>query len=119
MALKLRCCVNLARPVWSRQFCQISSQVVGNAEINANGANAVVFGGFGFGKRQMAKHEALYTEHGFSITPVLASPFDLSSPAASAAKGRELAKAVMKQDKNVVIHTISGSFWTVNVFQCV
>jgi hypothetical protein len=80
--------------------------------IDATGADAVVFGGFGFGRRQMEKHEALYQEHGFSVTPVLASPFELSSPGFCSKRGKELAEKLMMQDKDIVCHAISGSVWT-------
>jgi hypothetical protein len=90
----------------SRGFCQYTEP------IDATGADVVVFGGFGFGKRQMAKHEALYTEHGFSVTPVMSSPFDLSSPKAASAMGKELATQLMEQDKDIACHAISGSVWT-------
>lgn len=48
----------IVRPVWSRTLTSSSTQ------LDASGADVVVFGGFGFGRRQMKKHEELYTEHG-------------------------------------------------------
>jgi hypothetical protein len=73
---------------------------------------AVVFGGFGFEKRQMAKHEALYTAHNFGIRPVLSSISQLTSPAEAESRGKELAQELMKLDQDLVVHGISGSIWT-------
>ena len=44
----------------SRKFLRHAS-----TEINGDGKTAVLFGGFGFTERAMAKHAALYSEHGF------------------------------------------------------
>jgi len=85
---------------------------VAATQIDAQGANAVVFGGFGFGNRQMKKHEALYTEHGFSTTPVLSTVTQLSSPYHGDRRGKQLAEKLMEKDEELVLHAISGSVWT-------
>lgn len=83
-----------------------------STQLDATGVNAVVFGGFGFGPRQMAKHEALYKVHGFGTTPVLSTVFELSSPSDANRRGKFLAEQVQEEDQDVVVHAISGSFWT-------
>lgn len=42
----------------------------------------------------------------------MSSPFDLSSPKAASAKGKQLAAQLMEQDKDIACHAISGSVWT-------
>ena len=80
--------------------------------LNGEGSLAVVFGGFGFTERQLRKHEALYDEHGFKVMPVLSSIPQLISPKVACDRGPELAARVQEADQPVVIHTVSGSFWT-------
>jgi hypothetical protein len=80
--------------------------------ISGDGALAVVFGGFGFTSRQLAKHEAIYSQHGFECHSVLSSIRELITPDLAAQRGQLLAKEMMARDKDVVIHTVSGSFWT-------
>ena len=80
--------------------------------ISGEGSLAVVFGGFGFTNRQLSKHEALYTQHGFEVVPVLYPITQMISPEKALRNGTEVAERLMEADKNVVIHAISGSTWT-------
>lgn len=80
--------------------------------IQGGGSLAVVFGGFGFTQRQLAKHEELYKFHGFQCHPVLSTIRELITPELAAARGPVIAEQVMAANRDVVIHTVSGSFWT-------
>lgn len=80
--------------------------------IKGEGATAVVLGGFGFTQRQLTKHEALYQEHGFEVLPVLSSITQLISVEQAGRRGAELAQRIQEEDSDIVIHTVSGSFWT-------
>ena len=71
-----------------------------------------VFGGFGFTQRQLDKHEVVYRSHGFSVLPVLSSIKQLISVELAGQRGLELAQRIQEADEDVVIHTVSGSFWT-------
>ena len=72
----------------------------------------MIFGGFGFGEREMAKHAALYDQHGFAVLPVLSSVMQLTTPAGADARGAALAATLRERDQPCVIHAISGSVWT-------
>ena len=80
--------------------------------INGVGSTAMILGGFGFGERQMAKHAALYDQHGFGVLPVLSSISQLTTPSGFQERGAALAVQLQERDQLTVIHSISGSFWT-------
>jgi len=75
-------------------------------------ATAVVFGGFGFSERQIAKHAAIYEQHEFTVLPIVSKTVDLMTPLQCDRRGRELAAQLEAADRDVVLHTVSGSFWT-------
>ena len=83
-----------------------------SAQINGNNKTAVLLGGFGFTERAMAKHSALYEEHGFSVIPVLSGIKDLTTPSTSEKRGRRIAEQVIELNQPTVVHMISGSVWT-------
>ena len=78
----------------------------------ANGSLAVVFGGFGFTERQIAKHESLYREHGFDVEPVLSSVAQMITPRVARQRAAAIAARIRAADAPTVIHTVSGSCWT-------
>jgi len=80
--------------------------------VDGSGKTAVVFGGFGFQEKQMAKHAALYDAHGFDVITSMGSIKDLTTPATAARRGAELAERVLAKGQPVVAHAISGSVWT-------
>ena len=71
----------------ARTMCK-SAATTADKPIDGRNADAVVFGGFGFGPRQMAKHEALYSEHGFGIEPVVSTVKQMTTPAVANARGK-------------------------------
>ena len=75
-----------ARPL-AREAAR-SAATTADKPIDGQNADAVVFGGFGFGPRQMAKHEALYSEHGFGIEPVVSTVKQMTTPAVANARGK-------------------------------
>jgi hypothetical protein len=91
----------------SRKFLRHAS-----TEINGDGKTAVLFGGFGFTKRAMAKHAALYSEHGFDVVPILSDIKDLTTPSTGEIRGRAIAEQIVGLNQETVCHFISGSFWT-------
>eukprot|EP00730_Choanoeca_flexa_P015245 TRINITY_DN6958_c0_g1_i2.p1 TRINITY_DN6958_c0_g1~~TRINITY_DN6958_c0_g1_i2.p1 ORF type:complete len:338 (+),score=49.85 TRINITY_DN6958_c0_g1_i2:143-1015(+) len=80
-------------------------------EVDGHGKLAVIFGGFGFTKRQMAKHEAIYQEHGFETLPLFHSVTQMTSPNYGDKRGRELAELLAAKDQPMLFHCVSGSFW--------
>ena len=82
-------------------------------EISGDGAVAVVMGGFGFTQRALSKHEDLYRAHGFRVMPVISTINQLTNPRLfTEQRGPELAAQIQATNRDVVIHTVSGSFWT-------
>lgn len=73
---------------------------------------AVVFGGFGFTPRQLARHEGLYAEHGFNVLPVLSTVPQLVTPNIALKRAQDLASRMQSTNAPTVIHCVSGSFWT-------
>lgn len=73
---------------------------------------AAVFGGFGFTRRQLAKHELLYAEHGFEVLPVLSTIPQLITPSVGWERGPRLAAQLQAVDAPCSLHLVSGSFWT-------
>ena len=51
----------------------------------------MVFGGFGFTPRQLARHENLYRERGFAVEPVLSTIPELITPKVAWRRGPALA----------------------------
>ena len=72
----------------------------------------MVFGGFGFTPRQLARHENLYRERGFAVEPVLSTIPELITPKVAWQRGPALAAKLQEADKPTVVHFVSGSFWT-------
>jgi len=83
-----------------------------STKLSGDGSLAVVFGGFGFTERVLRRHESLYEEHGFEVMPILSSIPQLVQPKVGFERGPELAARVQEKDLPLVIHTVSGSFWT-------
>lgn len=81
-------------------------------EINGKGSTAVIFGGFGFTERAMAKHAALYETHNFDTVGILSPIIDLTTPAIAEKKALEMAKQIVDMNQPTVCHFISGSIWT-------
>ena len=81
--------------------------------VDGNGKLAVIFGGFGFSARQMAKHAAIYEEHGFETVHVLCPSHLLSRPSHGPIVGEDTVAAIdaASAKEDIVIHSISGSFW--------
>mmetsp|Transcript_61964 Transcript_61964/g.184432 ORF Transcript_61964/g.184432 Transcript_61964/m.184432 type:complete len:316 (-) Transcript_61964:182-1129(-) len=80
--------------------------------LSGEGSCAIVFGGFGFTERALRRHEMLYEEHGFKVLPVLSTIPQLVTPKIGWERGPALAAQVQEADAPIVIHTVSGSFWT-------
>ena len=80
--------------------------------INGKNSTALVLGGFGFRERQMSKHSTLYGQFGFDVVPVLSSVKELTTPNIGEKRGKDLAKQMQKMNQPLVIHSISGAFWT-------
>ena len=83
-----------------------------SAAARGDGSLAVVFGGFGFTPRQITKHEALYRDQGFNVMPVLSSISQLITPKVAESRAKQLAAKIQEANKPIVMHTVSGSFWT-------
>ena len=83
-----------------------------SAQINGNNKTAVILGGFGFTERAMAKHAALYSEHGFDVVPVLSTIKELTTPTVVNKRGETIAQRVVDLNQPTVVHMISGSVWT-------
>ena len=105
-----------SRPASSSRFRALTTRRTTARSLStapcAEGSLAVVFGGFGFTERQLAKHEALYREVGFDVLPVLSRIPQLISPKVGWIRGPELAARIQEADAPVAIHAVSGSFWT-------
>ena len=80
--------------------------------VDGTGSLAMVFGGFGFTPRQLARHENLYRERGFAVEPVLSTIPELITPKVAWQRGPALAAKLQAADKPTVVHFVSGSFWT-------
>ena len=80
--------------------------------IDGRNATAVVFGGFGFRERQMTKHSSLYAKFNFNIVPILSSVKELTTPTVASTRAKTLAEKLQNINQPLVIHSISGSFWT-------
>ena len=80
--------------------------------VDGTGSLAMVFGGFGFTPRQLARHENLYRERGFAVEPVLSTIPELITPKVAWRRGPALAAKLQEADKPTVVHFVSGSFWT-------
>ena len=80
--------------------------------VDGTGSLAMVFGGFGFTPRQLARHENLYRERGFEVEPVLSTIPELITPKVAWQRGPALAAKLQEADKPTVVHFVSGSFWT-------
>ena len=80
--------------------------------VDGTGSLAMVFGGFGFTPRQLARHENLYRERGFAVEPVLSTIPELITPKVAWQRGPALAAKLQEADKPTVVHFVSGSFWT-------
>lgn len=91
---------------------RVSARSVGTAKIKGENATALVFGGFGFKERQMGKHASLYSQFGFKVLPVLSTVKQLTTPSVGEKRGKILADQVQSINQPVVIHVISGAFWT-------
>ena len=72
----------------------------------------MVFGGFGFSPRQLARHENLYGERCFDVHPVLSTIPELITPKTAWRRGPELAAKLQEADRPTLLHLVSGSFWT-------
>eukprot|EP00946_MAST-07B_sp_MAST-7B-sp1_P002848 g2848.t1 len=99
----------------TRSFSAAAKQTY--SAVEGSGSSAVLFGGFAFGPRQMAKHAALYESHGFHVhhclSPGLQGIKDLTTPVTAQRRGAEIAKEVLAQgDRPICLHAISGSVWT-------
>ena len=88
------------------------STSIGSTTIKGNNCTALVFGGFGFKERQMTKHASLYGQFDFNVVPVLSSVKELSTPCVGERQGKNLAEKLDAIDQPLVIHVISGAFWT-------
>ena len=88
------------------------ARLISSKTIDGSNATAVVLGGFGFKERQMAKHASLYSQFNFNVVPVLSSVKQLTTPMVGEKRGRELAEKIQVMDQPVVIHAVSGAFWT-------
>ena len=80
--------------------------------INGKKSNAIVFGGFGFKEKHIEKHCLLYRKFDFSVLPVLSTIKELTTPKIIEKRGRLLAKQLEDINQPLVMHVISGSFWT-------
>ena len=93
--------------------CALSTSVsLSTSAPRGEGSLAVVMGGFGFSDRQLKRHVDLYEQYGFGVMPVLSTIPQLVSPAVAWRRGPELAARIEERDAPVVIHTVSGAFWT-------
>lgn len=90
----------------------VSSEESQTPIISGRGSLAVVMGGFGFTPRQLRKHTASYHEHDFDVLPYYSSLKQLATPAILWQRSQELASRLQAEDKDIVVHAISGSFWT-------
>ena len=97
--------ISLSRGRLSRAFSTAPS-------VDGTGSLAMVFGGFGFTPRQLARHENLYRERGFAVEPVLSTIPELITPKVAWRRGPALAAKLQEADKPTVVHFVSGSFWT-------
>ena len=93
-------------------YIKVCSRSIGTVKINGENSTALVFGGFGFKERQMGKHASLYSQFGFNVVPVLSSVKQLTTPSVGEKRGKLLADQIQSLNKPVVIHVISGAFWT-------
>lgn len=89
-----------------------SCPTVESPRISGEGALALVFAGFGFNQRQLSKHTSLYEDYGFEVIPVMKSITHMITPVHAQRNGKEIADRLMKANKDVVVHGISGSTWT-------
>ena len=98
--------------VLSQRYNTETSQKKNSADISGACSTAVVFGGFGFRSRQMKKHAALYEQYDFDVVDILSTVKELTTPSIGEARGKLLAEKIQKIDQPIVVHSISGSFWT-------
>ena len=91
---------------------KVCTRSIATVEIKGQNATALVFGGFGFKERQMGKHASLYSQFGFNVVPVLSSVKQLTTPSVGEKRGKMLADQIQSINQPVVIHVISGAFWT-------
>ena len=100
--------LQLSKCVEYRIFSRCASSLV----INGKNSTALVLGGFGFRERQMIKHASLYDQYHFNVLPVLSSVKELTTPSIGSRRGKTLAEELQNINQPVVIHSISGAFWT-------
>lgn len=75
--------------------------------------NAIVFSGFNFNNKHLAKHVNLYKRYGARTHPFKFSVIQMTNPRTGLENGFNIMKTVNKipQDEPIVAHVISGSFW--------
>ena len=91
---------------------KVITRSISNITINGRNSTALVFGGFGFRERQMVKHASLYGQFDFNVVPVLSSVIELTTPSIGERRGKDLADKLQTINQPLVIHVISGAFWT-------
>ena len=89
-----------------------SFRFISSKTIDGSNATAVIFGGFGFKERQMSKHSSLYSRFNFNVVPILSSVKQLTTRTVASKRGKDLAEKIQRINQPVVLHSISGAFWT-------
>jgi alpha-beta hydrolase superfamily lysophospholipase len=60
----------------------------------------------------MNKHLDLYNTHGIESVPIFSSVKELTTPTIAEARGAAIAANILENDGPIVMHAVSGSFWT-------
>jgi len=87
-------------------------RLAGTITINGKNSTAVVLGGFGFKNRHINKYSSLYNQFDFNVLPVLSSIKEMTHPSIMMRRGKNLTDQLQKIDQPLVIHVISGAFFT-------
>ena len=105
--------ISLSRSSFSKGLeFKIFRRNVHNKSVSGKNATAVIFGGFGFGEKQMLKYSSLYDNYNFKVCPVLMNVKEMTTPAVLWKRAKPLAEELQNKNQPVVVHCVSGSFWT-------
>ena len=97
----------------THQLIEETDNLMKRKSVDGRNATAVVLGGIGMRERQLRRHSELYSKYNFNVMPVMSSMLDLTTPDRASSRGKTLAQRIQNANKPVVVHSISGSFWTV------
>ena len=74
---------------------------------------SVILGGFGYLPKHLKRHNNLYVSNGHKPILITNTIDKLITPTHNWKQGKEIAKQLQCEDKDTIIHSISGSFWLV------